>query len=53
LGCRTSSPSRSQPNHSDATPSSKATVARFPYYDGDLRNETFDVMKVVPERPYL
>ena len=31
----------------------KATVARFPYYDGDLRNETCDVMEMVPERPYL
>ena len=31
----------------------RATVARFPYYDGEWRNETCDVMKMVPERPYL
>ncbi|SFX01009.1 aminomethyltransferase family protein [Olsenella sp. kh2p3] len=31
----------------------KATVSKFPYYDGEWRNETCDVMTMVPDRPYL
>lgn len=28
----------------------KATVAKFPYYDGEYRNETCDVNKLIPKR---
>ncbi len=31
----------------------RATVAKFPYYDGEYRNETCDVMTLIPARPYL
>lgn len=31
----------------------KATVAPMPLYNGAWRNETCDVMTMVPERPYL
>ena len=31
----------------------KATVAPMPFYNGEWRNETCDVMAMVPERPYL
>ena len=31
----------------------RAKVAQFPYYQGEWRNETCDVMAMVPERPYL
>ena len=31
----------------------RAKIAQFPYYQGEWRNETCDVMTMVPERPYL
>ena len=31
----------------------KATVAPIPLYSGEWRNETRDVMAMIPERPYL
>ncbi len=31
----------------------RAKVARFPYYQGKWRNETCDVMAMIPERPYF
>lgn len=38
--------------HNEPQKRIRAKVARFPYYSGEFRNETCDVMKMVPQRPF-